>query len=350
MYALSDDPAKCIEWVTEKLLEQATSETGKAAVEECEEETEDRSDATREVTLSEIDVEGSVASANFAFVGGPLDGQTVALSVAKEGDRWKVDQIDRIVEFDRARLIAALEAGTHDEEEDEDYDPSQADCVLEELRRATREDLEGVVLRTSTVALVALVRECPKPVAGATEERKIEATISRLLTGKDAALCLEQATPRFLERATARKGLAAVEACNLEAQRHVGPTNLVVVSDIEVDGSRATGNAEIFTIGHGLRGQVVTFGLVEERGHWKVDRYAGFAEIDKDALLTVMVESLEAVGVPLTRRTANCLRGVLDDLPRPVLESVMLYPDPSRGQRLFGHCIGDAPVEQPRTL
>lgn len=52
------DPSKCTELMTDRFIEQNSNQTGKAALEECEEEAADTSDDPDEVIVSAVEIDG----------------------------------------------------------------------------------------------------------------------------------------------------------------------------------------------------------------------------------------------------------------------------------------------------
>lgn len=350
---LGDDPAKCTELLTADYRDQIASEEGEAALRECKEETEEPSvEDPEDITVRDIEIGGSTATGQAAFEGGNFDGQSVEIALVRDGDGWKLDEIVRFTKFDRALLVPALETGlenVEENEEDEEAPRHQRRCFLDRLAAASRQRLEGVLFSQSDADLVWLAQACPERIYRGSDEYKVTRTIGRLLSSKDTALCLEVATQRFLEQSTRRDGVAAVEACTAVVNARRNLTNVVRVTDVEVDGSRATGNAEVLTKGLGLEAQILVFELVEERGYWRVDRSLGFAKLDRFALTKGVLEAVSAVGGEVTRSMTACVSAALDRLPRGEVESLLLYPSVPRARELFGPCFAAA-QERPQSL
>ncbi len=343
---LSDDPAKCTELLTADYRDQIASEEGEAALRECEEETEELSvEDPKAITVRDIEIGGSTATGQAAIKGGNFDGQSVEIALVRDGDGWKLDEIVRFAKLDRALLVPALEKSlenVEENEEDEAAPQHQRRCFLDSLAVASRQRLEGVLFSQGDADLVWLAQACPEGLYPGPDENRVTRTIGRLLSSKDTSLCLEVATQRFLEQNTRRDGVAAVEACTAVVNARRNLTNVVRVTNVTVEGSRATGNAEVLTKGLGLEGQVLTFELVEERGYWRVDRSLGFAKLDRFALTKGVLEAVSAVGVEVTRSMTACVSAVLDRLPRGEVESLLLYPSDARARQLFGPCFAAA--------
>jgi hypothetical protein len=344
---LSDDPAKCSELLTETALEQASDE-GKAPLRECEEEVEDTNDQDADaVSVGNVEVEGSTATAEVAVVGGSYDSQVLVFSLLEDEGQWRLDKQLRFAEFHKAALIKGLERSL---DEDEEGSPRQRRCVVDSLNQASRGRIEALVLSKSDAIAIALLRECPEHEFQGTDEQKVERTIGKLFSGRDPALCVEVVTARYLEESLHSSGLSPLQGCFAAVQARLHLTNIVRVTEIEVDGSRATGNAEILTEGLGLKGQILTLALVEDRGHWKADRLLGFARLDRSALTDGIVSGLEAIKVAVTKRMKKCLLLAIDRLSQAQVEALLTDPSRTRSRRLLGHCIGEAPLEQPRAF
>jgi hypothetical protein len=71
--ATASDPANCTKLETLGFSEQSSGESGKAATEACEEEAKDPEGKAESVAVSEVEVDGSKASANAAITGGSLE-------------------------------------------------------------------------------------------------------------------------------------------------------------------------------------------------------------------------------------------------------------------------------------
>lgn len=151
--ATSTDPADCTRLLTQNFVEQAELEEGEAAVQSCEEDAED----TAEVDVTNVEVSDDEATAEVAFTGGSFDSQTVAVSLIKDGDQWKIDQIDSFVEFDRAAFFAAFEESLN---EDGELTAEQAECFLAELDKGTDEQIHRVFLGGNPEVFVRLLQAC----------------------------------------------------------------------------------------------------------------------------------------------------------------------------------------------
>ena len=154
--AVSTDPASCEEFSTQAFMEQSTSASGKEAVEKCEEDAEETNGDPKEVTVDEVEVEGSGATADVAFVGGNLGGQAVTVALVEEEGDWKLDRIESFVKFDKGKLLGALTEGF----EESEVEAPLAECIVEALEESSDEELEELVLSGGEEGFVELAEEC----------------------------------------------------------------------------------------------------------------------------------------------------------------------------------------------
>ncbi|HVV89449.1 MAG TPA: hypothetical protein VHB53_03035, partial [Solirubrobacterales bacterium] len=117
---------------------------------------------------------------------------------------------------------------------------------------------------------------------GSSDQGKIAAAIEKAMTTKDPSNCTELQTRRFDEQNTGQNGEAAVNQCEEKAEEGEGKAKGAKVSDISVDGRKAT--AEVAFEGGSLGSQALEVALVEEDGKWKLDQIEGFADYDGKAL------------------------------------------------------------------
>jgi hypothetical protein len=157
--ATLSDPADCEALNTVAFMEQSEFEEGQEAVESCEASAEDTTGDPESVTVSEVKVDGSSATAEAALVGGTFDGQTLEVGLVEEDGDWKVNQFERFVVFDREKLLGGLEQSIEEESEGAE-DEEISNCLLEELEAASDGEVEEAIL--SPEAFVALAEDCVK--------------------------------------------------------------------------------------------------------------------------------------------------------------------------------------------
>ena len=140
---VSTDPADCEAKQTVNFMEQGNEGEGEEAVEECEEDAEDETGNPESVEVSEVEVEGSEATADAAIKGGSFDGQTVIFSLAEEEGDWKMNEIEGFAKFDREKLIAGFEEQLA---EAEGVEPELAECIVETSEESSDSELEELAL------------------------------------------------------------------------------------------------------------------------------------------------------------------------------------------------------------
>jgi len=155
---VSADPADCKELATQAFLEQTEFSQGAEAVESCEEDAADTANNPDSVEVSKVEIDGSNATANVAFQGGPYDGQALSIALAEDDGTWKVDQLTGFVEFDQESLAQAFEEGVTNG--DDPLPAAVASCLGDELREISRPEFEDLILGGDAQPLVELVEGC----------------------------------------------------------------------------------------------------------------------------------------------------------------------------------------------
>ena len=154
--ATTTDPADCKKLQTQQFMEQISRESGEAAVESCESEAED-DEGVDGATVSAVEIEGSSATAETALTGGGLDGQTLEVALAKDGDHWKMDEVVKFTDFDHAHLVDGLERELSDTNEAES---KFAGCFVDAFRQASEAEVEELIFGKSTQALEEVFEAC----------------------------------------------------------------------------------------------------------------------------------------------------------------------------------------------
>jgi hypothetical protein len=122
--ATTNADSNCDKLETQSFLEQTNFSTGESAVKSCKASGPEGN--AKSVEVSDVEVDGDRATAHVALTGSAFDGQTLVVSLAKQGDQWKMDHIDDIVDFDVKRFGEAFAAGAS---KGGDLDQTQAKCV-----------------------------------------------------------------------------------------------------------------------------------------------------------------------------------------------------------------------------
>jgi hypothetical protein len=154
---VSDTPESCTQFQTQAFTEQVEAQTGADAVTACEQNAGDGDHTGDSVDVRGIEVDGDSATAEAAITGGNLSGQTLALSLAKEDDQWKLDSIDDFVVFDKDSFVTALGDSIA---ADPDTPASVAECVTTELGAASEEDIQAAFLSGDQEQVLGLFGAC----------------------------------------------------------------------------------------------------------------------------------------------------------------------------------------------
>jgi hypothetical protein len=160
----STDPADCKELATQAFLEQTELEQGSAAVESCEESAEDTEGDPDSVEVSEVEVDGSAATADVAFTGGSFDGQTLSVALVEEDGDWKMDEITGFAEFDQEKLADAFAEGLQSGENA--LEPDLATCFAEVIRDVPKAEAEEIVIGGSPDPIVEIIEGCSEGLEG----------------------------------------------------------------------------------------------------------------------------------------------------------------------------------------
>jgi hypothetical protein len=138
--ATSGDPAACTDSQTAKFNEQ-TSGGGGDPVKNCEEDAANT--AADSVDVSNIEVDGDSATAEISGTGSILDGQTLNVALIKEGDQWKLDELQGFTDFDRDAFIEAFSSELDSEG---DVPAEASSCLKQQFQNASDEELQNVLL------------------------------------------------------------------------------------------------------------------------------------------------------------------------------------------------------------
>ncbi len=154
--ATTTDPADCTKFETQRFMEQTAQESGKAAVKKCEEEAE-AEEGAESVSTSNVEVDGSNATAEAALTGGALNGQTLEVGLVKNGDQWQLNEVVKFTEFDRAKLVEFVE---------EEFTPSNglspklAACFVEAFQEGSQAEIEELLFSPSSTGFEELAEAC----------------------------------------------------------------------------------------------------------------------------------------------------------------------------------------------
>jgi hypothetical protein len=140
--ATSTDPTDCLKLQSQQFMEQISQESGKAAVQACEEEAENEEGA-KSVSVSSVEVSDSSATAEAALSGGSLDGQTVEVELVEDGGQWKMDEVVKFTDFDQDELVEGLEANLLQNRSE--VNPRFANCLIEAFKQGSQAEVEDLL-------------------------------------------------------------------------------------------------------------------------------------------------------------------------------------------------------------
>jgi len=155
--ATGTDPAVCGETQTLAFMEQTTGGKGKEAEKECEQEAKAGTSQPEAVTVSKVAVNGEKATADAAFKGGNLDGQTVEVALVEEGGDWKLDELTGFAKFDSAGLVKVF---SEQLEEEPNLEPEAAKCIIEGIEELPDSALESIVVENNNEPVVEVAESC----------------------------------------------------------------------------------------------------------------------------------------------------------------------------------------------
>ncbi len=155
--ATTTDPADCKKLETQAFMEQLSQESGRAAVEECEREAEEEEGA-ESVAVSNVEVNGSNATAEAALTGGTLDGQTVEIALVEEGGQWKLNEVVKFTEFDLGKLVETFKRELS--KASSELGPGFAGCFAAALEESDQAEIEGMMFGGEAKVFQEIAESC----------------------------------------------------------------------------------------------------------------------------------------------------------------------------------------------
>jgi hypothetical protein len=152
--ATSGDPAACTQVETQRFVDQISFGSGQAALKACRKEASET--PADSIEVSDIEVDGDIATAEGAATGQIFDGQTLVISLVKEGDQWKLDQITGFAAFDRDAFNAAFAAEINGGAE---FPAKVDECLVGQVSGLSDEELQNKLL-SSDEALDTVFTPC----------------------------------------------------------------------------------------------------------------------------------------------------------------------------------------------
>lgn len=153
--ATSTDPSKCTEVETQHFVEQSNQEQGPAALKECEREAKKGEGAAADsVVVSNVEVDGSQATAQVALTGGTFNGQAVEVEMVEEDGQWKANELTRFTEFDKEKFLAAIESQLGG------AGKGFSACLIGKFEKLSQDEIEELLWDSSSGGFEKLSREC----------------------------------------------------------------------------------------------------------------------------------------------------------------------------------------------
>jgi hypothetical protein len=155
--ATSTDPTNCAKFQTQNFMEQTSQESGQAALKKCEEEAKNKEGA-ESAKVSNVEVDGSNATAEVALSGGnTLEGQTLEVALVKDGDQWKLNEVVKFTKFNPNKLIEAFEGEI---EKSGEASSKFATCFIEAFKQADQAEVEELLFHSSGKGFEEIAKEC----------------------------------------------------------------------------------------------------------------------------------------------------------------------------------------------
>ena len=99
------EPSACRELATEEFVQKLTGETGSAAIDACEENNEAFGEGAK---IDSTELDGDKATVELEVEGGDADGETIEMTLLKDEEDWKVDELVRTEQTEGPNAEAAV--------------------------------------------------------------------------------------------------------------------------------------------------------------------------------------------------------------------------------------------------
>lgn len=164
------------------------------------------------------------------------------------------------------------------------------------------------------------------------DEEKIVGALDYAFVSTDPEACTEQMTQAFSEQSFRQEGSVAVESCEQNARAEESPNDPVEVTNVEIEGSKAT--AEVARPG----AQAFSVSLVEDEGEWKLDRIVGFVDFDRSRWIEEEREAFESGESWPQPRVVDCILHSYRRLSQTELEEMLLGGSPNPETEIISSC------------
>jgi hypothetical protein len=161
------------------------------------------------------------------------------------------------------------------------------------------------------------------------DEDDITAAIETGATSTDPSKCTEVQTENFANQTD-----GSIKECQKNVEDAVADS--VDVSNIEVDGDKATADAAV--TGSTFDGQTLQLALVKDGDQWKVDEFSGFTDFDRETFIASLLNEIKSD--PSTPAEAvTCLEQQFKSATDEQLQGIVTAENESASDQLFGPCF-----------
>jgi len=165
------------------------------------------------------------------------------------------------------------------------------------------------------------------------DEAAVKTAIEESATSEDPKICSEFQTEAFNEFEYPEGN--ALKGCEEAAESGASVAESVDVSNVEVDGEKAT--AEVEVKGSGLDGQEIEVALAKEGGDWKMNELVSFAKFDAAGFAETLGEKLaEEEGI--TPELAKCVSESLGSVSQEEAEMIVFEKNLEPLEEAAGGC------------
>ena len=172
---------------------------------------------------------------------------------------------------------------------------------------------------------------------GSSAEGEITEAIEEAATTSVPSNCTKLQTQRFDEQNTNEKGKAAIKTCEKEAGAGEEQAKEANVSNVSVNGEKAT--AEVEFVGGSLDAQTLEVALAEEGGTWKLDQIEGFAKYEGKALEEEFLKRFEENPEGLSKAQYTCISEGFGKASKSEAEEFFLSGEQAPIEKLAKSCI-----------
>ena len=110
------------------------------------------------MAVTNVEVEGSEATADAAFTGSTFDGQAISVALVKDGDQWKLNEVVGFAKLDKTALVESLAEELEDPSSE--VNEETAVCIEEGFEEASQPEVEELLFSGSHEPIEELAESC----------------------------------------------------------------------------------------------------------------------------------------------------------------------------------------------